>query len=549
MQEPNETRKNLINDFSQNYMAKIFYFCLRKTGNNFEAEDLTQDIALQVISALNKGTIPTSFSAWVWQIARNRYSVWAKAKHVGNESVCAADISEYEIEDKRENILDEMINTEQTALLRRELAFIKSDYRNIVVAYYIENKSVREISSALSLPINTVKSRLFRARDILKEGIDMAREFGKRSYDPEEITYTNVCIRPGELGQPWTLMDPKLNQNIFLACYDKPLTSEELAIEVGVALPYIEDTVNRLTAQKLLVKNGDRFETNFPIISREAQEKIHFFYEGIMPRLISLVTENIDILMGQYEEAGLCYYGEYQNYEDAKWALLPNFYKGCYALSESSPRIKLGNTKRENNGIWDVVAFERCDLTPDVVGYHCQSNGFAHYRFGYEGMMNKTPANLTSDETYELALMASNKKASNASVAEKLVKYGYAYKEKGKYVPKVCVISKGVCDDFMVFCKNKNHSKAYIDSAQRQKEIHGNLMELFCAMNQTVRGILNEDLPECVRENAITVDALLESVCTTSHTLGYIVKHALASGWLKYNEENASAFGAYLNTP
>ena len=58
------------------------------------------------------------------------------------------------------------------------------------------------------------------------------------------------------------------------------MTAEELAIEVGVALPYMEDTVKHLTAQTLLVKSGDKYETNFPIISREVQQKIHFYYEG-----------------------------------------------------------------------------------------------------------------------------------------------------------------------------------------------------------------------------------------------------------------------------
>ena len=215
MQETNEMRDRLVSEFAENYMEKLFYFCLKKTGRSVEAEDLTQDIALQIIIALNKGTLPTSFSAWIWQIARNRYSVWAKEKHDRNESVTGSDISDYELEDESRNILDEMIYAEQTALLRRELAFIKSDYRNIVVAYYIENKSTREIALSLSLPANTVKSRLLRARQILKEGMDMAREFGKRSYNPEEIVYSNICTAPGELGQPWTLMDPKLNQNIF----------------------------------------------------------------------------------------------------------------------------------------------------------------------------------------------------------------------------------------------------------------------------------------------------------------------------------------------
>ena len=81
MQETNQSRDQMLGEFAEHYMEKLFYFCLKKTGNHIEAEDLTQDIALQIITVLNKGTIPTSFSAWIWQIARNRYSVWAIAKH------------------------------------------------------------------------------------------------------------------------------------------------------------------------------------------------------------------------------------------------------------------------------------------------------------------------------------------------------------------------------------------------------------------------------------------------------------------------------------
>ncbi len=547
MQKSNGMCAKLINEFTENYMGKLFYFCLKKTSNTVEAEDLTQDIALQIITALNKGTIPTNFSAWVWKIARNRYSIWAREKHNRNESVTGSDIVDYELEDEDANVLDEVIHTEHLALLRRELAFIKSDYRNIVVAYYIENKSIREIASLLSLPENTVKSKLFRARDILKEGMEMAREFGKRSYNPEEIVYTNVCTIPGDLGQPWTLMDPKLNQNVFLACYDNPMTAEELAIEVGIALPYMEDTVNRLTSQTLLIKTTDKYETNFPIISREAQQKIHFYYEGIIPQLISLLTEHIDNLMAQYEEAGLCYYGKYQSYEEAKWMLLPNFYKGLYALCENSPKLKLGNTKRENNGVWDVVAFEKCDFIPDMVGYHCQSNGFVHYRFGYAGIFNRTPANLSVEETYELLLMVENVNPNNLKIAQKLVEYGYAFKKEDKFIPIVSVISKRTCDEFIRFSKKKKLSEDFIKSTERQKEIYGKLMEIYGNINIAVRDILIDDLPECIRKNPAMVEALLESVCTTSHTLGYVVKHALVSGWLKYEENTTPAIGAYFN--
>ena len=547
MQDTNKMRDMLINEFTENYMEKLFYFCLKKTGSNIEAEDLTQDIALQIITSLNKGTIPTSFSAWVWQIARNRYSLWAKKKHNRNESVNGSDIGDYEIEDESGSILDEMIHTEQMALLRRELAFIKSDYRNIVVAYYIENKNVREIAESLSLSTNTVKSRLLRARQILKEGMDMAREFGKRSYNPDEIVYSNICTAPGELGQPWTLMDPKLNQNIFIACYDNPMTAEELAIEVGVALPYMEDAVRHLTSQTLLIKNGEKYETNFPIISREAQQKIHFYYEGILPQLVALITENTDRLMAQYQEAGLCYYGEYQSYEEAKWTLLMNFYKDMYSLCKNSPKEKLGNTPRPNRGIWDVVAFEKCDFCPDMVGCHHQYEGFVHYRFGYSGILNRTPANLTPAEAHELRLIVENKKANNEAIREDLVKYGYACKKGETYVPRVAIIKQSTDQAFIKFCEKKKFSSEFIEHSKARGKLTKNIFQTIEKINSSVREIIVSDLPYSLQDDERMVNALLESICTTSHTLGYVVKYALEIGWLKYDENTSPAIGAYFN--
>ena len=547
MQQANELRERMIQEFAENYMEKLFYFCLKKTGNQVEAEDLTQEIALQIIGSLNKGTIPTSFSAWVWQIARNCYAGWANEKHRRQEAVSGSDIGDYEIEDESENILDEMIHREEMSLLRRELAFIKSDYRNIVVAYYIENKSIRQIALALTLPENTVKSRLFRAREILKEGMDMAREFGKRSYKPEEITYSNICTCPGEHGQPWVLMDPKMNQNIFLACYDNPMTAEELAIEVGVALPYMEDTVKHLTWQTLLVKKGDKYETNFPIVSREMQEKIHFYYEGIMPQLVACMTEATDCLMAQYEEAGLCYYGAYQSYDDAKWTLLPNFYKAWYALCKSSPKTEFGQTKRPSGGIWDVLAYEKCDLTPEGVGYHCQHDGFKHYRFGYAGIHNRTPSFLSKEECYELYSMVMGKKPTNLAIAEKLVGYGYAYQKDGQFIPNVVVISEGTAKAFIKFAKKKNQSAEFISNSNRRTELHIKIMELIDNINQTLREILNEDLPENIRNNKTMVDALLNTMCTAGYNLGSVIKYAVASGWLKYDENTSPAIGAFFN--
>jgi len=350
MQKPNEMRDLLINEFAENYMEKLFYFCLKKTGSHIEAEDLTQDIALQIITALNKGTIPTSFSAWVWQIARNRYSVWATEKHNRNESVTGSDIGDYEIEDESENILDEMIHTEQMALLRRELAFIKSDYRNIVVANYIENKSVRDIASSLSISISAVQQRLHRARIILKEGMNMAREFGVRSYKPEEIDFSCSCDSFGEFGQPWTILNHKIYKNIFLEAYGNPSTAEELSLELGVALPYMEDELRYLVEQTMLVRNGNKYETAFPILSSQAQEKTWAYNDRMIPQLTGLFAKLIDGFTQACEAHGISCFGKYQTYEDAKWTLLMRAFDMLAFSASPEGYYEKGYTKRPNGG-------------------------------------------------------------------------------------------------------------------------------------------------------------------------------------------------------
>ena len=57
----------LIQNLVRDYAEKIYYFCVKKTGNNDSAEDLTSDILLNIIiiAALKKGTVTEYFSAWV----------------------------------------------------------------------------------------------------------------------------------------------------------------------------------------------------------------------------------------------------------------------------------------------------------------------------------------------------------------------------------------------------------------------------------------------------------------------------------------------------
>ena len=534
MRETNEMRDRLIREFAENHMEKLFYFCLKKTGNHVEAEDLTQDVALQIITGLNKGTIPTSFSAWVWQIARNRYCVWAKEKHHRNESVTGSDISDYEIEDDCETILDEMIRTEQMALLRRELAFIKSDYRNIVIAYYIENENVREIAESLSLSVNTVKSRLLRAREILKEGMDMAREFGIRSYKPEEISFSNSCDQFGEYGQPWSILYHAMYKNIFLEAYGNPSTAEELSMQLGIALPYMEDELNYLTEQTFLIKKDNKYETAFPIIGKDVQEKIWNYNSLITEKLTGLLETLVDDYSKACEAHGIKYYGDHITYEDAKWVLLM---RACDALAYSRCKGKFEYTKRPNNGSWDIVGYQNAEI-PDVpfVGQHGSDVNFSQYKFKYENIEAKTPSYLCEEESHTLTMVAEGRwEACEQVWLDKLLEYGYIRKNNSAYEPAIVVLHNNAAEKIRM-CFTDEERASITQTVEEIKQIVADANAF--AFRLTV-----ESLPPLFKEN----ERMCYFACINSiRSRELVLMQALKDGWITYDDRTSKVVGAYI---
>ncbi len=220
-------------------METLFYFCLRKTGNADEAAELSQDIAVSALDAIHHGAKIDYLPGWFWQIARNRYARWADRRHKRRNSTAESDITTYELADSDGDLSDAMVRTEELSILRRELAFVRREYREILVAYYLENRPIRDIASSLSLSVNAVQQRLSRARKTVKEGMDMAREFGVRSYQPENVAFT-MNGRNGKKGQPWTILTHLLYKNIFLELSSKQECAEKVSIALGIALPYME---------------------------------------------------------------------------------------------------------------------------------------------------------------------------------------------------------------------------------------------------------------------------------------------------------------------
>ena len=526
-------RDRFINEFAENYIEKIFYFCLKKTGDKDEAEELMQDIAVNILTALNSGMVPAGFSAWVWQIARNRYARWAKNKRICRERFTGDQIEEMELADESSNILDEMVEREQLSLLRRELAFIKSEYREIVVAYYLENISVRKISERLSLSVSAVQQRLHRARNILKEGMDMAREFGVRSYKPEEVYFSNSCSTFGDFGQPWTILNHGMYKNIFLEAYGNPSTAEELSLELGIALPYMEEELEYLTNQTFLIKEGNKYRTSFPIIGKEAQEKIWNYNARITEKLTSLLEKLIDDYVSICEGHGIHPYGSFVSYEDAKWTLLMHAYD---RLGNVLYRSDFKYTVRPNNGNWDIIGYQIADI-PDIpfVGLHGCTKSFSQYKFRYMNMISKTPDYLDDDEAQAMqAVVEGNWESCTISVLDKLVEYGYVAKTETGYQPTIVIFER----------KAKNYIESFTDSEKAAiSRIVEEIRRIKTETSEFADRITANDLPEEFRND----ERMCHFACANSKmSRNIVLDQAIKDGWVKYNEGSAKVLGAFV---
>lgn len=341
-----------ISEFTSEYFERVYYYCLKKTGNETEAAELSQDIALGIIEQLRRGACPDSFSGWVWQIVRNIYAGWATEKHKARERLSDTDISEFEIPDNSDFVSD-LIREEDIAAIRREMAFILSEYRNVLMMYYVQNRRVCDIAKNLGIPEGTVKTRLFRARQKLKEGMYMAREFGKRSYNPERLSFLASGNQPS--GLPWGAVQRKIPVNILCEANNNPSTVEELAIELGIAAPYMEEEVDILEKSELLKKLDDgKYITNFFIAPSECIEEVNELCEDF-------AYDNYKKFWHTASDFVTKHYAEFigESTMSEQDATMFFFLKLVTTVKETVDGDVWGRFKRRDGGNWGFIGYEQ----------------------------------------------------------------------------------------------------------------------------------------------------------------------------------------------
>lgn len=144
---------------------RIYRFVTRLTGNEATAEDITNDVFLEVWRNAATFEGRASVSTWMLSIARNK-SISAMRRRTES----AID------ETMADGIADEADTPEVVAAkhskgeqLRRCIEKLSDDHREIVELVYYQEKSIQEVAEIAGIPEGTVKTRMFHARKRLGE--------------------------------------------------------------------------------------------------------------------------------------------------------------------------------------------------------------------------------------------------------------------------------------------------------------------------------------------------------------------------------------------
>lgn len=145
--------------------------------NEAAVDDIVQEVFLLVYRHLGRFRQQAAFKTWIYRITVN------EALRHGTKAKRWQPLPEGELEsskipstlvflDNGETPERFLIDGQQKALVHRALDKIKDHHRLILVLYYLEDQSVQEISEILGLPEGSVKSRLYYARESLRNVLD-----------------------------------------------------------------------------------------------------------------------------------------------------------------------------------------------------------------------------------------------------------------------------------------------------------------------------------------------------------------------------------------
>jgi RNA polymerase sigma-70 factor (ECF subfamily) len=161
------------------YGKATYNFAYRLTGNESDARDLAQDAFLRVYKAWRSFQPGTSFLSWIYRIVTNLYRDELRRRKGRFQEEIPEDNAPQEFAGARPlavTPIEDYVERQLSEPLSLALAQLSAEQRQVVILADIEEYSYQEIAEIMGCSIGTVRSRLHRARALLRRLVERAQK-------------------------------------------------------------------------------------------------------------------------------------------------------------------------------------------------------------------------------------------------------------------------------------------------------------------------------------------------------------------------------------
>src|SRR5688500_2290571 len=154
------------------YQRPISAYVYRMVGNYESALDLTQEIFIKVYNSLTRYRSEFKFSTWIYKIAHNAAVDHLRRNSTREQSLVAGiegDTFDLPIESARLSPEQESEQKERRGEIEAVVRALPANYRELIILRHSQDLSYEEIVEVTGLPLGTVKNRLFRAREMMRQ--------------------------------------------------------------------------------------------------------------------------------------------------------------------------------------------------------------------------------------------------------------------------------------------------------------------------------------------------------------------------------------------
>ena len=165
-------RETSFEELVRRYQRPIAAYVYRMVGDYDAALDLTQEVFIKVYNSLTRYRSEFKFSTWIYKIAHNAAIDHLRRHAVRDQALTSGIDGERRdvlIESRRLTPEQESERKERRTEIESVVQLLPAAYRELIVLRHSQDLSYDEIAEVTGLPLGTVKNRLFRARESMRD--------------------------------------------------------------------------------------------------------------------------------------------------------------------------------------------------------------------------------------------------------------------------------------------------------------------------------------------------------------------------------------------